>query len=336
MQLEELSSRGVLDSISRSKIRETLRDLDSNRLAVLVVYEQADPVWSIRNFCFSARASGFEPLIVVNGIPSVDFLSDVGSVAPLISRPNFGHDFAVYRDVFLEFTRRDQDSDSRLVLANDSVFYPDDFSAAFEEVIDLPSDLSGLTMSLSPVFHIQSYFLRFGPRALSSAGLAAFWEGYQSTSVRSRVIRCGEVALTQCALREGLTATPLSTASRVSALLREARIGISDVNSWQDSLSPYWLQVLLPSPGGQQWNIEDLVLADSLNPTHVWGILLSNLLAVPLKKDLWKTTPIGFILGRSRRYSQAQLADMGRVYDARLARQHSLDFWRRADSVAGN
>lgn len=131
-------------------------------------------------------------------------------LAGCIVRENVGFDFAAWAHAYAlgeGFARC-----SRLLLANDSVIGPLNgtaFATLIERLRACRADIVGLTENRTPHRHLQSYFLAFGPRALSSAALRGALVGMRSMPTKELVIDAYETSLTRCLERAGLSAAAL-------------------------------------------------------------------------------------------------------------------------------
>jgi lipopolysaccharide biosynthesis protein len=97
-----------------------------------------------------------------------------------------------------------------LIIANDSVYGPlaplDDMLARvdFEK-----ADLWAATESWQTRYHLQSYFMIAGPKALRHPAWAAFWNTVLSVPSKRWVVRRYEVGITQWMIRAGLRCAAL-------------------------------------------------------------------------------------------------------------------------------
>jgi hypothetical protein len=127
----------------------------------------------------------------------------------IIVRQNVGYDFGAVRET-LDLLDLPRLQTERLLIANDSVYGPlvpitDMLSRVdFDE-----ADLWGATESWQSRYHLQSYFLLAGRRAITSPAWQEFWQGVRQVSSKKWVIYRYEIGLTQKLLRAGLRIRPL-------------------------------------------------------------------------------------------------------------------------------
>jgi hypothetical protein len=125
--------------------------------------------------------------------------------AAILVRRNVGYDFGAMREAVLRLGLPREDT-RQVLIVNDSVYGPlkplDDLLSR----IDFDTaDVWGCTESWQRRYHLQSYFLAFGPRALRHPVWLNFWSGVRPVQSKDWIIRTYEVGLSQQFLRAGLT-----------------------------------------------------------------------------------------------------------------------------------
>ena len=129
--------------------------------------------------------------------------------AGILIRRNIGYDFGGWRDAIetLDLPRPDTEE---IIIANDSIFGPVRPLAPILEHFDYEAaDVWGMTESWQSRYHLQSYFMGFGPRAIRSPAFRDFWSRVIPAPSKSYVIGTYEVGLTQAMLKAGLRADAL-------------------------------------------------------------------------------------------------------------------------------
>jgi lipopolysaccharide biosynthesis protein len=151
--------------------------------------------------------AGLAVVLVVNtDLP----LEGMDIPAPLLARlsgcvirQNLGLDFAAWAHAHAAFA---QWLEPKLVLlVNDSIIGPLDepaFRVLLERVRTSTADMIGLTENFNPRYHLQSFFLAFGPRAL--VPLVSVFEGLVNLPTKDLVIAIYETRLTEHLIRLGL------------------------------------------------------------------------------------------------------------------------------------
>ena len=121
----------------------------------------------------------------------------------LLWRTNVGWDFASWFTA-IERQRTQIDGAERLYLVNDSCVGPfGGLGTILNRGWSSGSDVWSLTDSWEHGYHMQSYFMAFGPNALRSGVLTAFAEQYEYPVVKRDIVHKGEVALTRFLRAEG-------------------------------------------------------------------------------------------------------------------------------------
>ena len=152
-----------------------------------------------------ALAEVSSKLVVVSSSPLTAASSAVlAGYGPLVQRDNAGYDFYSWRTGLVD-TPGWQDAGS-ILLANDSMVGP---VRPLREVLGQLDargfDHAGITTSDEIQPHVQSYFARFGPRAVASPVFQAFWLGIPVVDDRYWVIRRFELGLSRLMRYEGLS-----------------------------------------------------------------------------------------------------------------------------------
>jgi rhamnosyltransferase len=112
-----------------------------------------------------------------------------------------------------------------VLLANDSTVGPlEPMDKMLDRLDDQGCDVGGVTISNVFGQHVQSYFLRFGPRVLASPTFQAFWLGMPTVSVRRDVIRLFELGLSRLLRISGFSLGSIFEPSALELRLAHARV----------------------------------------------------------------------------------------------------------------
>jgi len=180
-------------------------------IAILVLYQPGGVPKSIFNLCKHLSKRGYS-VLVVSSCPIVD--SDHEKLLKLVwkvfERPNFGYDFGSYRDGIKLLWRLDI-TPTRLVLINDSVFYPlMAGDQTLEALGELECDIGGIVMRMRGNRQfLEGYFYSISQRAFLSKEFTYFWKNYRVSSNKRTVIRLGERGFSKAMLAAGLTVRSL-------------------------------------------------------------------------------------------------------------------------------
>ena len=159
-----------------------------------------------RRYIEALCAEGFSVVLVSNSghlaAPSRAWAEE--RVARIILRRNIGYDFAAWRDGLLRLGLPTAETEL-LVIANDSVYGPFGPLGPLLSRMDFgAADAWGMTETWQIRYHLQSYFVAFGRRAMTSDAFGAFWRGVRDVRSKWWVVRTYEVGLTQALLAAGL------------------------------------------------------------------------------------------------------------------------------------
>jgi hypothetical protein len=206
--------------------------------------------------------------------------------AAILVRRNVGYDFGAMREAVLRLGLPREDT-RYVLIVNDSVYGPlkplDDLLSRIDFDV---ADVWGCTESWQRRYHLQSYFLAFGPRALRHPVWHNFWSGVRPVQSKDWIIRTYEVGLSQQFLRAGLTCRAIwSYSDLVKCVDPELLAGDDDESS---SIGD---PIVLMRRNHARHIRDAAVLRRPLNPTSdLWRQLL--LAGYPfLKRELLRSNP---------------------------------------------
>ena len=197
------------------------------KAAVFVIFPSAGHIQSthLRSIRFLTE-NGYSVTLVSNAPVNETSINRVLSeVSKFIIRPNFGYDFGGYRQGVLDLLGDSDVKLSHLMLVNDSCWFPTIRNSDWiSKAEDEKKDLVGLTSNYGVSrkwesngevdwnystshknFHYCSFALLFSERAIYNEKFQVFWKRFPLTSNKSRVVRRGEIGLTQLIIKHGLT-----------------------------------------------------------------------------------------------------------------------------------
>lgn len=210
-------------------------DLDLGAATRIAVFVHFDTHGTVHEFVYhylrEITRAGFL-LVFVTNAPRLG-AADRGRLAPLcgaiLRRRNVGRDFGAFKDGIAAIP--DLGRVESLLLANDSVYGPfHDLGELIRRMDMADADVWGITDSWGPSFHLQSFFLLFGRRALTSGAFPRFWRAVRYVQSKSWVIHHYEVGLTRALGTDGLRCRALCpyrevATTAVEALARETPAG---------------------------------------------------------------------------------------------------------------
>jgi hypothetical protein len=160
----------------------------------------------------------------------VVFITNSGRLAPdgevalreicaaVMVRRNIGYDFGAWADA-LKYFGLPCANTKEIIFANDSMFGPMlPLSGVLRRLDYNKADIWGLTDSWQICYHLQSFFLAFGPDALRSEQFKKYWNSVRPVPMKSFIIKAYEVGLTQTMIEAGLRCAALWRYEDITAL----------------------------------------------------------------------------------------------------------------------
>lgn len=208
--------------------------------------------------------------------------------AGVLVRRNVGYDFGAMREG-LDYLNLPRPNTELALIVNDSVYGPlrplDDMLRR----IDLTeADVWGATESWQTRYHLQSFFIAVGRKALENPGWKTFWQGVRPIKSKHWVITHYEVGLTQALLSAGLRCAALWPYTDLVANV-DMDLLVEDPEEEPNAADP-----VIAMRRVQTRRIRDFgVMRVPLNPTaDLWRQLLRT--GFPfIKRELLRENPTG-------------------------------------------
>lgn len=234
------------------------------------------------------RAAGFRIYFLSNALKHRE--AEIAKVLPhvceVIWRRNIGFDFGAYKDGIAYLNARGLAELDGLLLANDSVYGPlFPLRETFERGEALGTDFWGITDSWERRWHLQSYFLYFGRRALESPHFLDFFlRRLPYFHTREGLIRYGEVLLSTFLSMGGLRSRAIFEYNDITARYMRGASGRKSraYRHRRTFRSDYLTQIFL---------IGRMVSDNPVNSTHFFWDLLISLRCPFIKRDLLSHNP---------------------------------------------
>lgn len=207
---------GPLDETIRHLIVKEMAIKPGSEVALMVTHAPAGRLKPhVLPYIRQLRGSGLQVLLVVVVDRPLELLDEeLALIDGIILRDNGGYDFGAWADGFRLCPTLF--GASLLVMTNDSII-PTANTATFQTMMDrvrsCPADIVGLTASHEYGWHVQSYFLAFKPKALSSWGFQHFIRDIERFDDKDKVIRTYEVPFATQMRAAGLTVKALFSGS---------------------------------------------------------------------------------------------------------------------------
>lgn len=208
----------------------------------------------------------------------------------VLIRKNIGYDFGAWADA-LEHLGLPQNNTEEVILANDSVFGPlISLSSVLRRLNYRHIDIWGLTESWQQCYHLQSFFLAFGAKALRAEGFKAFWQSVRPVPLKTYIVKRYEIGLTKAMAKAGLHCGALWPYEQLTAMVgKELKDGLEDGVFEKDQIDPVAktriAQLLLAR--------KNMAQREPMNPTSdLWRQLLQA--GFPfIKRELLRDNPSG-------------------------------------------
>jgi len=236
-----------------------------------------------RYYIDALRAEGFDVVFVTNSrrlaLPDLVWVRERS--AHMVFRRNVGYDFAAWRDAMTVCGLPTPDT-RFLLMANDSVYGPlRPLAPVFQRIDFDRADVWGATDSWQHRFHLQSFFIAFGPKALRDEAFGSFWGSVANVRSKWWVVNRYELRMTRFFIATGLRCKALWPYIEMIEVLREAAAQDSakDINGEENPEQA--------APPRSQRLCEPFAEAGRRNAARVLEIALRH---VPLNPtaDLWQ------------------------------------------------
>jgi hypothetical protein len=177
-----------------------------------------------RLYIKALQAEGLEIVFVTNSrrLAPEDLAWVRGRTARLVVRRNRGYDFAAWRDAMVACGLPSEDT-RFLLIANDSVYGPLRPLGPILRRINFDiADVWSATDSWQHRFHLQSFFVAFGPKALHHEEFATFWRSVANVQSKWWVVMRYELGMSRGLIAAGLRCKALWPCTEMIEVLREA------------------------------------------------------------------------------------------------------------------
>jgi GT2 family glycosyltransferase len=175
-----------------------------------VIYVHYDPNGEVRPDifaqleayrCYSNVAFVSASPLLIDNTNSMEKLRDISDI--VLVRHNEGYDFGSWQAAIL-FCKKYLQEVSQLILTNDSCYGPFyDLSVLFQRLYASNADVIGLTDSTAIHHHLQSYFIAYNRRILSSPLFWSFWNEIQIWPSKVDLVRACEVGWSDTLVKAG-------------------------------------------------------------------------------------------------------------------------------------
>jgi lipopolysaccharide biosynthesis protein len=265
----------------------TVELTEATRVAVFVHFDRRGIVHEFVHYYLEEIArTGFVIVFVTNGPPlSRTDLERVARVCGVVlRRQNVGRDFGAFKDGIAAIP--DLARLEALLLADDSVYGPfHDLGDVIGRMPMAEADVWGITDSWDQSFHLQSFFLLFGRRALASAAFGRFWRQVRYVQSKSWIISHHEVGLTRALTAAGLRCRALCPYREAATALMSTLVRQTDGTESPD---------VSPTRRAYAATVIDAVsFGKPLNSSHFfWDHLVLTMRCPFIKRELLRDNPV--------------------------------------------
>ncbi|KVQ43589.1 hypothetical protein WK03_16945 [Burkholderia cepacia] len=282
---------------------EKIGEKKASRLAILAIFQMKGLSIFVKREVDFLVSLGYDVAVSVpHGLSEEDRAFLDARCRFRISRPNTGRDFGSYRDGILQVGFERIAEYKRVLLLNDSIYFPIGPVERFaEEFIAATSraDVVGLTENASSIRHLASFFVDSCTKIFCSDPVVKYWTSYKLYNSRFYAIRHGECGLSQVLYKCAKSIELLYSAERITeAAYRDFDGKIDNLRSTYLLSDPFWRDTkrrLISQNVSRSKDASTMVFVDNLRQIleggsvpHSFGLHLFVAFDAPfLKRDVY-------------------------------------------------
>jgi hypothetical protein len=194
------------------------------RAAIVAIYPENDNLPFLANLLRALAASNFYIMVVSTKRLTPQFVELIKSGAHfLIERYPIGRDFGSYK-IGMEWLFKNKDCTelTELMLANDSLYYPNDIDKTIGNLLATEGSWVGLYENFEFHYHMQSFLVLYRTAVLKSQAFKEFWKKYRLFPSRRYSINKGEVGLSRVLTKASFSPNVLYSSVILSDAVEEA------------------------------------------------------------------------------------------------------------------
>lgn len=285
------------------------------RLALVAPHPTQPLRFTLENLIGGLVANDFSVILMVSMPERFEWLSKLYPNLILVNRRRKGRDFGAWKEFILSLLANQPflQSLERLILVNDSLYYPKNCAEIFRDLTETRSAWACLFENYELHYHAQSFLLSFGPTALQSLAFAKFWTRYKPYSSRKHSIDKGEVLLSRrmsramgaphCITKAEYLLAPVERLDEDGLRLLTRSMRKNNLMEPGVAARLRDLELLMgdrPFPVGRFSKLDETrlelakhdcsrvisFLISERNPTHTLGLAANVLLSFPVKRDI--------------------------------------------------
>jgi hypothetical protein len=272
----------------------------SSKVAVFAIFQARGLSDFCRRELLYLKKLGYDVVLSMpHDLPSKDLEFVLQECKAVVRRENFGRDFGSYRDAILAIGFEEFSRYERILLVNDSIYFPIGDTTQFEsEFCGATEDVVGLCENIEFTAHIGSYFIEFSKRLFCSEGMQKFWASYKPLDSRIHAIHAGEYGLSSVAYKGARDIRVIYSHERV---VNDLMARQDDFPAWSDFRKILGLnfkplkQKLLSATTSRSADVRRFMVVDAIrsvyangSPSHTFGLALIKYFDAPfLKRDVY-------------------------------------------------
>lgn len=294
-----------------NQIVAALESQERDRFAIIAPHPTKTLTFSLRNLISALVENDYAVIVLTCNEGSISWLRDEYKGVYLAPRSIHGRDFGAWKYMVLAMLRSNKlrNRMQRLLLANDSVYFNKQGARSLVSFLTASKRAWACTYENYEIhYHAQSFLLGFGVEGIRNPAFGGFWEKYVPFGGRPHSINKGEVALSS-AMRKAVGVPDCYVSSeRLAAAIKKMTdeqtvIAISALQKCRVGPRDEFRRLLVltgkvPGRGGGYSAMEKSDLAKEMlwdsvvslmetkNPTHLVGLVVNQVLEVPLKRDI--------------------------------------------------
>lgn len=316
-----------------------LRERGAEKLAIFGIFQPKGLSVFVRRQLQYLHKLGFDIALCASHELNPEDRSFVQSYCRyLVSRDNFGRDFGSYKDAILSIGFDALVTYKRVLLINDSFFFPLGNTCRFEkEYLSAKADVIGLFENSSQIRHIQSFFLDISSAVMCSPETQAFWKRYKPYNSRYQAIFKGEVEFSSAVLYK--------VAKSICVLYSQEKIYQAIASSSLATITdPERINEIFANPYSFRRELEEPVLTivrrllEETNISHSFALVVVQLMGAPfIKRDLYyrRSYDLAQIYAALAGYCEGDLLDEIILEFRKRGTERNLSAWQAIQSFAG-
>ncbi len=265
-------------------------DRKSTNVAVIALWPRLGILASVVHEVNILLKLDQEVICVINKSKLTDaWIKELGKFpVTILVRENIGRDFGAYQAGFnyvsSEIGLSNVDS---LTFANDTIVFANDSFGVIRDTLILPGDVRSIYLNLEEHIHAQSFFITFSKRVVESKPFSKFWKQYYPSNERVHAINNGEVKLSRYLNKANFKFVSYINAERLDEIFSDFKpFTLNELGACYDVKGDAHEIRRRTYLSSEYHKLQAERIIVSRNASHLLGLYLFRVRAVPLKLDL--------------------------------------------------